>query len=135
MPEGRALIIEVTPPDAKYWNFQLCDVWFVTTDYANRTSSLNDAQLRLDPDGRCHIVVAHEDPGVPNWLDTAGATEGCLQYRYILTRDNPLPKVLEVDFDEIRSHLPKDTTAVTPQERAQTNHRRGRCVARREQVS
>lgn len=135
LPEGRALIVTVTPPDAKYWNIQLCDVWFVTTDYGHRTSSLNDAQLCLDADGKCRVVLAHKDPGVPNWLDTAGATEGCLQYRYIWTEDNPIPDVLEVDFAEVRANLPAETPVVTREERAQTNYLRGRMISRREQVS
>jgi hypothetical protein len=134
LAEGSALIVELTPPKARYWAFQLCDVWFVTTDYANRTSSLNDAQLRLDRDGKCRIVVAHEDPGVPNWLDTAGATEGCLQYRYIWTEDNPKPSVRVVPTSEVRANLPEDTPTVTVNERAEIVRGRQLAVARREQV-
>lgn len=131
---SEALIVELTPPRARYWSFQLCDVWFVTTDYANRQSSLNDSQLVLDADGRCRIVVAHEDPGVPNWLDTAGATEGCLQYRYIWTQDNPVPTIRVVPFKALRSALPADTPTVTSEARRQTIRTRQRTVARREQV-
>ena len=134
LAEGSALIIEVTPPKARYWSFQLCDVWFVTTDYANRTSSLNDAQLRIDADGKCRIVVAHQDPGIPNWLDTAGAIEGCLQYRYIWTEDNPKPSVRVVPFQEVREFLPADTPVVSASERAAVRRERRAAVARREQV-
>jgi len=134
LDRGDALIIELTPPKARYWAFQLCDVWFVTTDYVNRTSSLNDAQLRLDSDGKCRIVVAHEDPGVPNWLDTAGATEGCLQYRYIWTEDNPKPSVQIVPFSEVRAALPADTPSFSAAERVAVILERRRSVARREQV-
>lgn len=131
---GEALVIEVTPPRARYWAFQLCNVWFVTMDYANRINSLNDGQVRIDADGRCRIVVAHEDPGVPNWLDTGGATEGCLQYRYIWTEDNPLPSLRRLPVDQVREALPADTPVVTSGERARTIQERARCVARREQV-
>ena len=134
IPEGQALLIELTPPKARYWSFQLCDLWFVTTDYGHRVSSLNDAQLTLDSDGRCRIVIAHEDPGVPNWLDTAGLTEGCLQYRYIWTEDNPMPAVRMLPFDELRSVLPADTPFVTPEARLKVLRTRQRAVARREQV-
>jgi len=131
---GDALIVELTPPRARYWAFQLCNLWFVTPDYANRSCSLNDAQLRLDSDGRCRIVVAHQDPGVPNWLDTGGAVEGCLQYRYIWTEDSPVPSVRVVPQEEVRGALPTDTPFVTPQARRQMIRVRQRAIARREQV-
>ena len=45
-PTGEALLIETEVPDARYWAFQLCDVWFRTIDYATRQTSLNHAQAR-----------------------------------------------------------------------------------------
>ena len=134
LPEGEALVVELTPPNARYWAFQLCDVWFVTMDYTNRIVSLNDAQLHLDTDGKCRIVVAHEDPGVPNWLDTGGAQEGCLQYRYIWTEDNPLPSVRRVPIGKVRQMLPADAPTVTPEQRGAEILARRRCVGRREQL-
>lgn len=134
LDEGMAMVIELTPPRARYWSFQLCNVWFVTMDYAHRINSLNDAQLTIDSDGKCRIVVAHEDPGVANWLDTGGATEGCLQYRYIWTEDNPRPSVQVVPAGDVRSVLPADTSTVSVEERAATIRERRRAVARREQV-
>jgi hypothetical protein len=47
-----ALVIETELPDARYWAFQLCDVWFRTMEYASRQSSLNHHQARIDADGR-----------------------------------------------------------------------------------
>ncbi|MBW2423444.1 MAG: DUF1214 domain-containing protein [Deltaproteobacteria bacterium] len=134
LAESDVMIVELTPPNARYWAFQLCDLWFVSTDYANRLTSLNDSQLRLDGDGKCRIVVAHEDPGVPNWLDTAGATQGCLQYRYIWTEDNPLPSVRSVPFAKLREALPSDTPTVSPESRRRTLQGRRRAIARREQL-
>ena len=39
-------------------------------DYANHQSSLNAFQSEPDDDGVVRYVVAHTDPGAPNWLDT-----------------------------------------------------------------
>jgi hypothetical protein len=135
LAEGYAMIVELTPPKARYWAFQLCDVWFVTTDYANRQSSLNDGQLRIDSDGQCRIVVAHTDPGIQNWLDTAGALEGCLQYRYVWTEDNPVPTVRVLPIDEVRATLPANTPTVSSSERSAVLRERRRSVARREQIT
>lgn len=134
LASDEALVVELTPPQARYWAFQLCDVWFVTMDYTNRVVSLNDEQLHVDTDGLCRIVVSHIDPGTPNWLDTGGAEEGCLQYRYIWTEDNPLPNIRRVDASAVRDALPSETPVVTAEERGQEILARRRCVARREQL-
>ncbi len=127
-----ALVIESEVPEARYWQLQLCDLWFRTMDYANRQTSLNDHQARIDPDGRVRCVVAHRDPGVANWLDTGGQQEGVLQYRWIWSRTNPLPTVRVVEYDELASALPPETPRVAPEERRAAIHERQRHVARRE---
>ena len=84
--DGEALVVTCDVPDARYWQFQLCDSWFRSLDYANHQTSLNAAQLRRDADGRVRIVVASRDPGVANWLDPTGLAEGVFQYRFIWAR-------------------------------------------------
>jgi hypothetical protein len=129
-----ALLIEVEPPDARYWAFQLVDNWFGSLDWANRQSSLNGHQLRLDPDGRARIVVSHRDPGCPNWLDTGGHLEAVLQYRYIWTRNAPLPRKRVLPFDAIWKHLPRDTPRVSAEQRRAAIALRQRHLQRRELV-
>jgi len=130
--EGEALVIETEPPDARYWQVQLCDVWFRTLDYATRQSSLNHHQARLDSDGRFRCVIAHRDPGVPNWLDTAGYPEGMIQYRWVWSRSNPHPALRRVRFDQVRAALPADTPRITPEARRRQIAGRQTHVARRE---
>ncbi len=67
-----ALILEVTPPECHFWNIHLGDYWGQSLDYTYRQTSLNGHQAVLDSDGVFRAVVAHRDPGVANWLDTAG---------------------------------------------------------------
>jgi len=38
----------------------------------------------LRPDGSVRIVLAHRDPGVPNWLGTQGRPSGMLFWRFVL---------------------------------------------------
>src|SRR5262245_4389887 len=130
--EGEALVVELEPPDARYWQIQLCDLWFRTMDYATRQTSLNHHQARLDADGHFRCVIAHRDPGVPNWLDTAGHAEGMIQYRFVWSRSNPQPSIRRVRADEIRAALPPDTPRVTPDERRRALAARQAHVARRE---
>jgi hypothetical protein len=135
LAEDEALIFECSPPDARYWAVQLCSPWFVTLDYAARQTSLNHHQTRLDADGRMRVVIAHGDPGVPNWLDTAGHPEGMIQYRWIWARDNPTPSVRIVKQDAIRAALPEETPRVDPERRRRAIHTRQRHLSRREPVS
>lgn len=55
-----------------------------TFDYANRTVSRNRAQTRLEPDGSFRMVLAHRDPGVPNWIDSEGRPFGVVFWRFML---------------------------------------------------
>jgi hypothetical protein len=127
-----ALLVEVVPPRARYWAFQLCDLWFRSLDYASRQTSLNCHQARIDADGRFRCVVAHRDPAVPNWLDTAGHPEGIFQFRWVWTQDNPRPTARVIELEALRDALPPDTPVVTPEQRRRTVRMRRSHVARRE---
>jgi hypothetical protein len=129
-----ALVLETEVPRARYWGFQLCNLWFESLDYAHRQTSLNGQQARVDADGRVRCVVAHRDPGVPNWLDTAGHREGVLQYRWIWSQTSPQPRARVVAFDRVRDALPPDTPRVSPEQRRAVLLGRSAHVARREPV-
>ena len=38
----------------------------------------------LEADGSFRIVLAHEDPGVPNWIDTEGRGFGLVFWRFFM---------------------------------------------------
>ena len=105
-------------PDARLWSFQLGNLWAESIDYVNHTASLNGDQAFVNGDGRVRIVVAHEDPGVPNWLDTAGHPQGAILFRYQQTKTQPTPETEVVDAKTLRERLPGDTPTVTSDERA-----------------
>ena len=126
-----ALIIEVTPPQGVYWSFSLGNAWWETIDYGNRQSSLNGHQAVLDDDGNVRVVVAHQDPGVANWLDTAGHSEGAIILRCVRTDTAPTPTTHVVPFDRLLDALPPTSRRVSPRERAQVIDGRRRAVSRR----
>ena len=126
-----ALIIEVTPPTGLYWSYSLGNVWWETIDYGNRQSSLNGHQAVVDDDGKVRVVVAHRDPGVANWLDTAGHSEGPIILRCVRTDSAPVPTTSVVAFDRLTDELPAGTIMLTPSERAAAIDVRRRAVSRR----
>jgi hypothetical protein len=126
-----ALVIEVTPPEGLYWSYSLGNVWWETIDYGNRQSSLNGSQAAVDDDGKVRVVVAHHDPGVANWLDTAGHGEGPIILRCVRTDTAPVPTTKVVPFDRLDDELPPGTRRLSPDERAATIDIRRRAVSRR----
>lgn len=113
-----ALILETEVPEhAPYWNVQLNDQIWNTLEYVWRQSSLNGHQARLDSDGKFRAVISVEDPGVPNWLDTVGRSQGSVVGRWYKCASNPVPSLKKVKLAELREHLPADTPQVSREER------------------
>ncbi|HEX3840107.1 MAG TPA: DUF1214 domain-containing protein [Acidimicrobiales bacterium] len=127
----QALIIEVTPPEGLYWSYSLGNVWWETIDYGNHQSSLNGHQAVVDDDGKVRVVVAHQDPGVANWLDTAGHSEGPIILRCVRTDTAPVPTTRLLSFDRLAEELPSETRRVSPGERAEAIDVRRKAVSRR----
>ena len=118
-----ALIVENRiPKKPQYVGFQVANLWGESMEYANRTGSLNGAQVEIDADDVIRLVIAHEDPGVPNWIDTSGHREGFLTPRWAYSEQPPAdewPSIAarRVRFDEVRDHLPETTRRVSAEER------------------
>jgi hypothetical protein len=126
-----ALILEVAPPEGVYWSLSLGNPWWETIHYGRHQSSLNGHQAVVDADGPVRAVVCARDPGVANWLDTAGFSNGAMILRCVRTTSAPTPCARVVTFDEITSALPADTATITAAERASVLERRRRAVHKR----
>jgi hypothetical protein len=131
LEEHQALVIEMTPPTALYWSISLGNYWWETIDYANHQSSLNGHQGAVDDDGVFRAVVAGRDPGVANWLDTAGHGRGAMICRFVRADDAPVPATRVVPWAELAGVLPPSTARVDPVRRAETIARRRAAVRRR----
>ena len=84
-----ALVISGVLPDCVFANVMLWNRHMQTLEYRVRRSSINQAQLALEPDWSFRIVVAHSDPGLPNWLDTEGHSFGTVFWRILLPAEDP----------------------------------------------
>jgi hypothetical protein len=126
-----ALIVEVEPPEGIYWSFSIGNPWWETIHYGRHQSSLNAHQAALDSDGLVRVVLCERDPGVANWLDTAGHSNGPIILRCVRTNTAPTPITRIVPFERIAAELPSDTTTVTPDERMSILAARRRAVRER----
>jgi len=83
-----ALVVEMEPPDTRYWNVAIENIWHECIDPRRRHSSITNAAAVTDPDGVVRVVISATDPGVANWLDTGGRHRGFVIVRWL---DNPTP--------------------------------------------
>ena len=129
-----ALIIQVTPPDCHWWNFEFGGSWMETVDYRYHLAGVNAEQAVLEEDGSVLLVVAHRDPGVPQWLDCAGYVEGYMVCRWIQSQEEPVPQCRLVKLADLPSVLPANVRRITPEERREQVRLRRAGAARRFRV-
>ena len=79
---GEMLLIEVQPPACDAWNFQLNNYWMESLDYQYYNISINKHSAVYEADGSVRVLVSHEDPGLPNWIETAHHREGTMCWRW-----------------------------------------------------
>jgi hypothetical protein len=94
-----ALVMALRWPDCRCANVSLWTRQLQTFDYLRGRVSLNRAQTVADDDGRVRIVIAHRDPGMPNWLSTEGRPFGMVFWRFFLPEgpiDTPEATVVPV---------------------------------------
>ena len=130
--DDEALIVEAkVPHKCTYSSMILTNEIYETTDWYDNYSSLNDAQAKPDKDGVLRIVVSAKDPGVANWLDTAGYPSGAIQGRWANCDTQPIPSIRKVARADVRKSLPPETSTVTAEERDRLIRERRRALQER----
>jgi len=100
-----AWVIDVTPPDCYYWNFQLDNWWMESLDYRFRQITVNKHSAKVDASGAVRIICAARDPGLKtgayNWIDTCGHHEGTALLRWAGASAHPLPEARVVNLKDL----------------------------------
>ncbi len=94
-----ALVIEGRSPRCVYFGAQLWNRYMQSLDYRYHRVSLNASEITFEVDGSFRLVVAHRDPGMPNWLATAGHREGIVFCRWLQSDalpEQPLTRVIRI---------------------------------------
>ena len=102
LADDEALLMRVQPPDTRYWNIALESRWHEIADYLHRPTSLTLDEVQYSEDGSVEFVVAHQDPGHPNWLDTSGHNFGFITLRWVEAKGLkvPLPELQVIKWNE-----------------------------------
>ena len=77
------------------------------------------------PDGSVRLVVAHQDPGVPNWIETAGHRRGTMCLRWVGAQRHPEPTTRVVELEGPAFHFVTSVTLLS-QRVAEITHSRPR---------
>ncbi|MCV7370053.1 hypothetical protein CRI77_12675 [Mycolicibacterium duvalii] len=111
-----ALVVEFPAHDG-LWMLTNMGVFFTSMDFLYRPVSYTPSRTAVDADGTVRLVLAHDDPGYHNWLDTQGFERGNLTYRHMLDGAPATLTARLVRRDELGEVLPPETVTVTPEER------------------
>ncbi len=93
---NQALLIRGRFPKCRFSNVVLFNRFLQTFNYEERSVSLNRAQTVLNDDGSFEMILAHRDPGRPNWLDTEGRPYGIMFWRFQLPEGDIAPLETEL---------------------------------------
>jgi hypothetical protein len=88
-----SLVLEFEPPDTRYWNITLENIWHECLEPRRRHSSVTNKGVTPDDDGIVRIAVGGNDFGHGHWLDTGGRHRGFVVFRWL---DNPDPPAVSV---------------------------------------
>jgi hypothetical protein len=102
MPD-EAMIITGRWPKCRFANVSLWNRFQQTFDFESRQVSLNRTQTEVNDDGSFKMILAHEDPGLPNWMSTEGNAFGLVFWRFFLVEgDVDTPQVELVKFADLK---------------------------------
>jgi hypothetical protein len=97
-----ALVIDLVPPATRFWSVTAENVWHECLEPRRRPSSITNGLAQADGDGRVRIVVAGQDPGRPNWLDTGGRHRGWVVLRWLDRPETPAVATSVVPVGSLR---------------------------------
>ncbi len=123
LADDEALVVTVGAGGARYTTFVLHDFWFRTLDCWNNTSTANTSQGIANADGSKTYVVSLQDPGVHNWLDTAGMHQLMVLHRWqgvpanLAAGGGPSISAQLTKLQDLDAALPAGTKRVTTAER------------------
>ena len=118
------LVIEFQDPMADFWGLQLASSLWHTLDYANRPTSINQAQLEPDLDGVFRVVLSPQDPGLYNWLDTMGLEHGIMILRLCSAARASVPNTRLLKAADVANGLPAARRCSPDERHAQLTDRR-----------
>lgn len=103
LADDEALLIHIARiPECRFWNLQVNNYWMESLDYRYHRVCFNQHSAEPDADGGVTLVLAHRDPGMPNWLETAGHRDGTLCMRWVGAKEHVHPATRVIKWSELQ---------------------------------
>lgn len=97
-----AVLVTTSRGGAAYTGIQVVDPWMIASSAKQHQTSLNLSQAKPNKDGTFSYVIAPSDPGIANWLDTAGLHDGFAILRWQVLPEGTKAETLLRDFKVIK---------------------------------
>ncbi|MDT5081232.1 MAG: hypothetical protein QOJ80_5869 [Mycobacterium sp.] len=107
LADDETLLLEIEPPDTRYWNVTLENIWHECIEPRRRHSSVTNKGVTADADGKIRIAIGAKDFGHGHWLDTGRHRRGFVVLRWL---DNPAAPDVTVSVTEGRSAATGEST-------------------------
>src|SRR5580692_154514 len=123
LADDEALVLTLDPIGAKYLSIQLANAWLGSLDYIHHTASLNIPQAVPNANGSYTFVIATQDPGIQNWLDTTGLHEGSFFVRWqklpqpLAGADAAVREVKLIKLADLATAVPNELLRVAAEQR------------------
>jgi len=101
LADDEALVVDFAPPRTRFWNLTSASLWHESERFLTDPVSLTLDEVARRPDGTVRFVLAHRDPGLPNWVKTFDRDRGFLILRMVGVDANPLPTVRRVEWSAL----------------------------------
>ncbi len=103
LADDEALVVDGHPQPCCYFGLQLWNRYMQSLDYRYQRVAINGEQLEFEDDGSYRVIISAVDPGLPNWISTAGHPEGVFFCRWLLADgDLDMPSCSVVPVDSLR---------------------------------
>lgn len=133
---GNVLLLKLRMGSAGYLSAAITNLWGISNNPFARQASLNMEQAAPNPDGSYTLILSLEDPGVQNWLDPEGFSQGLLFLRWAAfdpnrTTSELLLKSQVVPLNKLNEYIPSPQPEISHQQRCEMNAKRMKLFERR----
>jgi hypothetical protein len=122
LAEDEALVVFLPRiPECRFWNLQINNWWMESLDYRYHRVHHNTHSAQVAADGSVTLVLAHRDPGHPNWLETAGHDRGTMCLRWVGAREAVQPETRVVKLSDLPLAVIPANAGIQNQRRRDSN--------------
>jgi hypothetical protein len=114
-----------------FWMLTNMGVFLNSMDFQYRPVTYTPSRAKVDSDGKIRMVLAHDDPGYHNWIDTSGFEMGNITSRIFLSEAFTEFRTKVVKRSELAANMPADSAKVTQEQRTQMMIERFHAIQRR----